>query len=324
MSLRRRQFMLATCGLLALPAAIAQRGKRRIGWLGLREEKDPGQSVPLEGLRAGLRDRGWVEGSNLIIEMRSGNFANAQQLATELVESKVELIVAQGGMIFRVLGAAGTTPLLFHINGDPVDAKLVASYARPGGTRTGVTNLSESLSGKRVQLLKEALPDMTRFAAIANEGHPGWRVELNATEAAAKQLGLTLNWLPVFAAKDFAAALEAAERSGAQGLVAIPDNLILNQAKATAEFTLKTGIPAISGWAEFAAAGNLMSYGPILRDVYSKLAAYADKLLKGAKPEDLPVENPTRFEMVVNLNAAKTLKLKLPQSLLVRADRVID
>lgn len=326
--LRRRAIVVAAAGLAAAPTIAWPQSARkvaRVGWLGIRDEQTAtSKSIQLEGLRAGLRERGWVEGVNLHIEMRSATFANAQELATELKNSGAELIVAQGGMIFRIRALAETTPLLFQVNGDPVEAKLVASYARPGGNMTGVTALSESLSGKRVELLKEALPNMTRFAAIANQGHPGWRVEFDATHAAAKQLGLALKWLPVFSPQDFGAALEAAAQDGAQGIVAVPDNLILNQAKLFAGFAAKRGIPAISGFAEFAEAGNLMSYGPALRDVYIKLASYADKLLRGAKPADLPVENPTRFEMTVNLKTAKAMGLKIPQSLLVRADRVIE
>ena len=327
MDIQRRAFMFAAGGLFTFhTVALAQQPRRfaRIGWLGLNDGKDSSvHSVPLEGLRTGLHERGWVEGDNLFIEARSGGFDNAKELTAELLQVKVELIVAQGGMIFRARPFAGATPVIFHVNGDPVEAKLVESYARPGGTLTGVTNLSEELSGKRVELLKEVLPHMARLAAIANQGHPGWRVELNATQAAAKRFGLALIWLPVYSAKDLEAALDSAARGGAQGIVAIPDNLILNQANTIADFGAKRGIPAISGWGEFTDAGNLMSYGPALRDVYIKMASYADKLLRGAKPGDLPVENPTRFELVVNLNVARTLHLKIPQSILLRADRVI-
>ena len=320
-------FALATGGLFVFRAkAFAQQPKRiaRIGWLGVSDVRGASSpSVPLEGLRAGLRERGWVEGDNLVIEARSGAFDNAKELTEELQNAKVELIVVQGGMIFRAHPFAGATPLVFQINGDPVAAKLVASYGRPGGTLTGVTNLSEELSGKRVELLKEALPHMTRLAAIANQGHAGWQVEQKATQGAAKQLGLTLNWIPVYTAKDFDAALDSAARGGAQGIVAVPDNLILNQAKAFAVFGARRGIPAISGWGEFADAGNLLSYGPALRDVYIKMAGQADRLLRGANPGDLPIENPTRFELVVNQNVARTLHLKIPQSILLRAERVI-
>jgi putative ABC transport system substrate-binding protein len=319
---------MGTCGLLTMRGgAFAQQSRRvaRIGWLGLTAANGgPSASVPLEGLRAGLRERGWVEGDNLVIEARSGGFDNAHELTTELVRSKVDLIVAEGGMIFRARASAGGTPMIFVVNGDPVEANLVSSYARPGGTLTGMTNLSAELSGKRVELLKDALPSMTRLAAIANQGHPGWQVESNATRAAAKRLGLDLAWLPVYTAKGFEAALEAVERGAAHGLVAVPDNLILSQAAKIAGFSSKLRIPAISGSAEFAEAGNLMSYGPVLRDVYVKMAGYADRMLRGAKPDDLPVENPTRFELVINLKVARALRLTVSQAVLLRADRIID
>lgn len=324
----RRTLLLAGAGLVLIPRSARPQGTRRvarIGWLGIRDDKASStQSIQLDGLRAGLRDRGWVEGDNLHIESRSGTFADAPALAAELQKAKVELIVAGGGMIFRIRALAATTPLLFQVNGDPVEASLVTSYARPGGNMTGVTALSDSLSGKRVELLQQAMPRMTRFAAIANQGHPGWRVEFDATQATAKRLGLEVNWLPVYSPPDFAAALESATRGSAQAIVAIPDNLILSQAKLFADHSARHKVPAISGFAQFTEAGNLMSYGPVLREVFVKLASYADKLLRGARPADLPVENPSRFELVVNLRAAKALDLKIPQSVLLRADRVIE
>ena len=324
----RRRFLIAAGALIADPIAgyaQAPARARRVGWLGLSDGKDSSSpSVALEGLRAGLRERGWVEGDNLVIVARSGNYANATSLTEELLQAKVELIVAQGGMFFGARRVAGATPLIFHVNGDPVEAKLVASYARPGGTFTGVTNLSEELSTKRVELLSEALPHMKRLAAIANQGHPGWHVELEATQAAAKRLGLDLQWLPVYSAKDFQSAFQATAGGGANGLVAVPDNLMLSQAKSIAEFGAKQKIPAISGWGSFADAGNLMSYGPVLRDVYVKMAQYADKLLTGATAAELPVENPSRFELVINLKTASDLGIVIPRSVLLRADRMIE
>ena len=323
---RRRKFVIAAGAMLASPILAAQsRRVAKVGWLGVADPVAPSApSIPLEGLRAGLRQLGWVEGENLQIEIRSGNFGNAKDLATALVQANVDVIVAQGGMVFRAHPFTGTTPMLFQVNGDPVEAKLVASYARPGGNLTGVTNLSSHLSAKRVEFLKEALPNATRISAVANQGHPGVRLEQQATSVAAKQLGLSLSWFPVHSAQDFAGAFEAIVRDGAHGLIAVPDGLMINQSKAIAEFSGTRGIPVMSGFAEMTAAGSLISYGPILRENYAKLASYVDKLLKGAKAADLPVENPTRFELVINLKVAKALSLKLPQPLLVRADRVIE
>jgi putative tryptophan/tyrosine transport system substrate-binding protein len=309
-----------------LAGAVRAQESRRppsIGWLGVHSDSTA-PSVALEGLRAGLRERGWIEGQNLVIEQRSGNFTHAAELAAQLVQAQVSLIVAEGGMIFRILAVSETMPLLFHVNGDPVEAKLVASYARPGGNRTGMTSLSEQLSAKRVELLAQALPTMKKIAAIANQGHPGWPVEHQATTAAARQLGLYLTWLPVYARTDVAPALDSAARSGATGIVAVPDNLLFSMAPAFAEFGARTGLAAISSTASFAEAGNLMSYGPVLRDVYVKLASYADRILRGAKPADLPVEIPDRVELVLNARVARAANIRLPPTLMARADRLIE
>lgn len=180
-------------------------------------------------------------------------------------------------------------------------------------------------AGPRVSLLvgKEGVPGITRVAAIGNQAHPGVQTELKESEAAAQRLGLTLQYFPVYSVRDFDVAFEAIARDGAQALIAFPDTLINHQAKPIAEFAARRRIPAVSGWAEFAHAGNLMSYGPNLLDFHRHTAVYVDKLLKGARPADLPVEQPTRFELVINLKAAKTLGLNIPQSLLVQANEII-
>jgi putative ABC transport system substrate-binding protein len=280
--------------------------------------------MSLENFRAAMRERGWIEGENYSIEVRSGTAAQGAGLATELLKAKVDLIVAPGGLFFTARSVTGDTPLIFGINGDPVVAKIVASYSRPGGNVTGVSSLSAELSGKRLELLKEAAPGLTRFAALANQTHPGVQTEFEATHAAAKRLGIDVKWFPVYAPAEIPAAFEAMTRENSQALAAIPDNMINLQAKAVADFSVSRGMPTISGWAEFAEAGNLLSYGPTLRGFYRHFAHYADKILKGAKPADLPVEQPTVFEFVVNMKTAKALGLNIPRSLLVRADRVIE
>jgi putative ABC transport system substrate-binding protein len=317
-----------TLALLAAPLlADAQPARKtaRVGWLGwIGTPEGSPRSVPLEGLRSGLRDRGWVEGENLVLDVRTGEGGQARDLAAELVRSKVDVIVAQGPMVFGARAVAGSIPVVFGINGDPVEAGLVASLSRPGANLTGITALALELAGKRLQLLREAVPGVTRIAVLANASHPGSQAELRETQAAARRLGLSLQYVPVHSARDFDAAFEAITRGHAEAVVAFPDTLINRQAKAIAEFAGRRRIPAVSGWAEFAAAGNLMSYGPNLREFYRHMAVYVDKLLKGARPADLPVEQPTRFDLVINVKAARALGLSIAPSLLVQANDIIE
>lgn len=323
----RRRLLAAACGLAVLPlTSRAQRAERvaRVGWLGWTGGAGVSPSpAPLEAFRSGLVDRGWQEGKNLVIEVRAGDGSQSRELTKELLRSEVDVIVAQGPMVFGGRAAAGTAPIVFSINGDPVEAKLVASLSRPGGNLTGVTALSEALAGKRLELLKEIVPRTVRVAAIANQAHPGVQTEFNASQLAAQKLGMTLQWYPVYSAGDFDKTFDAIARDGAGAVVAIPDNLINQQAKGIAGFSAKRRIPAVSGWAEFAEAGNLAAYGPNLRAYYRHVAVYVDKLLRGAVPADLPVEQPTEFELVLNLKAAGALDVSVPQSVLLRADRTI-
>jgi putative ABC transport system substrate-binding protein len=325
---KRRKLLAASCGLAVIPiASRAQRAGKtaRVGWLGWTGGAGATASaVPLESLRAGLAERGWQEGKNLVIEVRAGDSGGARDLAKEILGSDVDVIVAQGPMVFGARVNAGMVPIVFNINGDPVEAKLVASLSRPGGNLTGITALSEELAGKRLQLLKETLPRIVRVAAIANQSHPGVQTEHRASHAAAQKLGLTLQWYPVYSVGDFEKAFNSIVRDGADAIIAIPDNLINQQARFIAEFATKRRLSAISGWAEFVEAGNLLSYGPNQRAYYRHVAVYVDKLLKGARPGDLPVEQPTKFELVLNLKTAKAIGITIPQTVLLQADRVIE
>ena len=323
--------ILATFGilvalLLGSVQAQAQQGGRiaRVGWLGwIGGIGSTPSTLPLESLRAGLRDRGWVEGRNLVIEMRTGDSGRARELTTQLVASKVEVIVAQGPMVFGARTVSGTTPLVFTINGDPVEANLVGSLSHPGGSITGITALAPELAGKRLALLKESVPSLKRVAAIGNQLHPGVQTELREAQAAAQQLGLAIQFFPVRSVDDFGAAFEAILRDGAQGIVAFPDNLINHQARAIADFAARQRMPAVSGWKEFAQAGNLISYGPELGEFYRRAAFQVDKLLKGTRPAELPVEQPTAFELVINLKAARDAGITVPPLLAGRADVVL-
>jgi putative ABC transport system substrate-binding protein len=321
--LRRRRFLIATGALLASPlVARAQPAAKpaRVGWIAL----SPGPTaLQLEVFGRGMRERGWMEGQNLAIDVRWGDRDRARDLMAELVRLNAQAVVTQGPMVFGARAEAGAIPLVFLFSGDPVEAKLVASLARPGGNLTGLTLLSLELAGKRLELLKEVLPRLSRVAILANQEHPGERAELRESQAAAARLGLTVQYVPVQTLGDFDAAFNAMERERTEAVVAFPDVLMMRQARAIAAFAAKHRIATVSGWADFAVAGNLMTYGPNFDDSFRILAAYVDKILRGARPADLPIEQPTKLELVINLKTAKTLGLTLPQSLLVRADRVI-
>ncbi len=297
----------------------------RIGWIS--NDRGSGNPPMFEAFREGLRDLGYVEGRNLIIEARWGEGSNdrLERLAAELARSKLQMIVTQGGpatdSVFR---AGATMPVVFGHSGDPVEGKLVQSFARPGGNFTGVSFLALELVGKRLELLKEVKPGLKRVAILANPQHFGEQSELRASQAAAKALGLTLEYFQVRTAAEFEEAFAAMPKSRSEAINVFPDGFVMRYSERIAQFGAKHRIPAISGWAQFAESGNLMSYGPNLRDSYRRLATYVDKILKGARPAELPVELPTSVELVVNLKTAKALGLAIPQSVLLRADKVIQ
>jgi ABC-type uncharacterized transport system substrate-binding protein len=326
MNTRRKLIFAVSAGALLSRWATAQQARvLRIGWIS--NDRGSGNPPMFAAFREGLRDLGYVEGRNLIIDARWGEGSNEriEQLAVELVKSKPDVIVTQGGpATFPVVRAGATMPVVFGFSGDPVEAAVVSSLARPGRNFTGMTFLSFDLVGKRLELLKEVMPGLKRIAILANPQHPGEQGELRASQAAAKALGLSVQYFQAQNAAQLEDALAAILKSRSEAVDVFPDALIMRSRERIAEFATKNRIPAISGWAQFAEGGNLMSYGPNLRDVYRRLATYVDKIVKGAKPADLPVELPTTFELVVNLRAAKALGIKIPNSILVRADRVIE
>jgi putative ABC transport system substrate-binding protein len=313
-------------GVALMPCVHAQRGSKgmRVGWLGWTGAVGTSASAPaLAAFRGGLADRGWTEGRDLELVVRDGDRPRSAELASELLRLDISLLVAQGPMAFGAKTVTGTKPLVFSINGDPVEAGLVASLSRPGGNATGVTALSAELAGKRLELLKEAMRKGMRVAVVANEVHPGVALEREAAHAAARHLGLTVAWYPLKASSDLDAAFAAIARNGADALLAIPDNLINREARPIADFAAAHRLPSISGWSEFVEAGNLMSYGPNPGGYYRQMAFITDRILRGAQPADLAVEQPRDIEFVVNVKVARAIGLALPPGLLLRADRQI-
>ena len=310
--------------LLAAPlAAGAQRPQelRRIGYLHPGIGRLPGF---YEILREGLRGLGYVEGRNLVIESRSGDEAQLAELATELVRLNVEVIVTPGVATSAAKRATETVPIVFSFSGDPVEAGFVKSLGRPGGNMTGITWLAFELVGKRLELLKEAVPRVSRVAVLANPAHPGEQRELGETERTARAIGATVQYQQVRTTTAFDAAFDDIVRNSADALLVFPDFVTMGRRRQIAEFALKHRLPSVFGWREYVEAGGLMAYGPNRQETAKRLAVYVDKILKGAKAADLPVEQPTKFELIINLKTAKALGLTIPQSILLRADEVIE
>ena len=313
--------------LLALPfPARAQQPKKipRIGWL---EISSPTPEVlRLIGLfRKGLRDLGWVEGQNLAIEYRyaEGKAERLPKLAAELVRLKVDLIVTHSGIAIRAAKeATQTIPIVMVVSGDPVADGTVASLARPGGNITGLSILSPELSGKRLELLKEIIPGLSRVAVLRDpKMHgPAWK----EVTAVALFLQLKLQALDVRGPDDLARLFEVARKERAQALLTLPHPLFSRDYRTMiVELATKNRLPAMYSNIEFPEVGGLMAYGADSSDNFRRAAIYVDKILKGTKPADLPVEQPMRFEFVINLIAAKQIGLTIPPNVLVRANRVI-
>jgi putative ABC transport system substrate-binding protein len=312
--------LLATC-----LTAEAQRPPemRRIGYLGAGGDRQPARFP--ETLREALRELGHVEGRNLIIEYRSGdNRARLDELAAELVRLKVEIIVVPGAATYAANKATDTIPIVFAFSGDPVVAGFAKSLGRPGGNMTGITWLAFELVGKRLEILKEAAPQISRVAVLANPAHPGEERELAETEKAARAVGATVRYHQVRATADFQSAFDAIATDNSNAILAFPDGVTMAHRRQLAEFATKHHLPSMFGWREYVEAGGLIAYGPNRRETARRVAVYVNKILKGARPADLPIEQPTKFELVINLKTAKALGLTVPRSLLLRADEVIE
>ena len=283
-------------------------------------------SARVEALRRRLRELGYVEGKNIVIEYRyaEGKVERIPDLAAELVRLKVDVIVTSGGerTILAAKKASATIPIVFAGAGDPVGTGLVSSLARPGGNITGLSTMTPDLDGKRLELLKEAFPKVARVAFL---WQPGWRGNLALTdmEAAAKALGVKLLSLEVRSLDDFDSAFARAKRDGAQALITTPGGIIGTQRRQVLEFAAKNRLPAMYTNSEFVEAGGLMSYAPNLADQWRRAADFVDKILKGSKPADIPVEQPTKFEFIVNLKTAEQIGLTIPPKVLAQADKVI-
>ena len=320
--MKRRTFLAMVSGsLLALLAAEAQQAGKvyRIGFLRAGEPL----KFWIDEFRQGLRELGYVEGQNLIIEFKIGTLDQLPRLAEELVRSKVDVIVASASSAGIAAQKATTTvPIVFTSLSHPVEIGLIKSLAHPGGNITGVTVNAAAHVGKRLELLRELVPTLRQVAVLTHPQHPTDLVQRRELEEAARTLGLKLKPVAVRGPEDFEAVSKAV--SGADGLINIDTPLFATHRARFAELVAKSRLPAIWANRTVVEAGGLMSYGSYIPALFRRAAIYVDKVLKGAKPADLPVEQPTQFELVINLKTAKALGLTIPPSLLLRADQVIE
>ncbi len=313
-------------GISAWPLAANAQQASKVARIGVLLPGAPPDAL-LEVLRGGLRELGYKEGQNLSLEVRyaEGKLDRLPALAAELVQLKVDVMTTVSTpAALAAKQAAGTTPIVFTAVGDPVGAGVVASLARPGGTLTGLSLLASELSGKRLELLREATPKVDHVAMLWNSTNPGMILRAREAEAAAKSLRVTLISLGVHDLDTFDSAFARITRDRPDALLTLVDPFTRLHRKRIVEFAAQHRLPTIYEAREFADAGGLIAYGPSLADQQRRAAAYIDKILKGAKPGDLPVEQPTKFELVINLKTAKALGLTIPQSVLIRADEVIQ
>jgi putative ABC transport system substrate-binding protein len=315
-------WLLTAILLVGIPRAEAQQPTRvhKIGYL----TPSGGPAAGYDILRQELSDLGYVDGKNIIIVQRTADESELSKLAKELLLEKIDLVVTAGGVATRAVQMAnGKTPIVFTSSGDPIEAGFVDSLARPGRQLTGITWMAYELVGKRLELLKEAVSKVSHVAVVANPAHAGEKRELSETQRTARSLGMTLDYHQVRTATDFDSAFGAILKEKANGLLVFPENRTLEYRKRLAEFATGNRLPAMFGWQEYVQAGGLMAYGPNRDESFRRIAVYVDKILKGAKPADLPVEQSTKFELVINLKAAKQIGLTVPPNVLARADRVI-
>jgi len=309
---------------LGAPDVARATAPPRIGWIS-SARRDP-DSQFLAALRHGLRELGRLEGRDYQIDTWWAEDAvdGPDRVVAEMLRSNPDLIVTQGPIVFNVQRARVAQPVLFSFSGDPVEAGLVDSLARPGRQLSGISMLSLELVGKRIEALAAVMPGLRKVAVVSNPGHAGERSELATTRAAVSAAALEMEYLPLRGDAELDPTLANALRANCQALVVFADAGMIRRSERFAAFALQHRRPAVSGWAEFARRGNLMSYGPNVLQVYRRLASFVDRVLKGTRPAELPVELPTVIEHVINLRAARAMQLEIPRSALLRADELIE
>jgi putative tryptophan/tyrosine transport system substrate-binding protein len=316
--------ILVAVVLLALGVIAQAQQPKKVPRIGILSPLSSSADDLLDAFRQGLRELGYVEGRNIVIEYRSAEGRNDRlpELAAELVRLKVDVLVTTGpAAVGAGKQATSTIPIVMGAVGDAVDFGFVASLARPGGNITGMSWLGPELNAKRLELLKEVFPKVVRVAVLWDPATP--KTYVRATEVAARSLGINLRVLEVAKSNEFDHAFATLTGDGAGALEVMPSTMFASQMRQLVDLAAKSRLPAIFPDERYAQAGGLLSYGPSFPEMYRRAATYVDKILKGAKPGDLPVEQPMRFEFIINLKAAKQIGLTIPPNVLARADRVI-
>jgi len=313
--------------LLTPPATEAQQRAHlpRVGYLGTSSASLEPELV--KAFREGLRDLGYVEGQNILIEYRwaEGNYQRFPDLVADLVNLKVDLILTAGTPgALAAKRATQTIPIVMAVTGDAVGTGLVSSLARPGGNLTGLTTMVPDLEGKRLEILREVVPKLTTLVVLLNTANPLTAIQWEQTKISAKTLGIQLQPVELRRPEEFNDAFAKVARQRPDGITMVADRFLLAHRMQIVDFVAKTRLPAIYPYRDFVVAGGLMSYSPSYEDLFRRSATYVDKILKGAKPSDLPIEQPTKFELLVNMKTAKTLGVPIPPSLLLRADHVVE
>ena len=313
--------------ILALVHPAAAQQQTKIPRIGFLSSLSPAVvSSRMDAFRQGLRELGYVEGKNIVIESRyaEGKLSRVPALAAELVRLKVDVIVTGGPSVNRFAKEATVTiPIVLAFDNDPVGNGFAASLARPGGNITGLSAEYPEISGKQLELLKEIVPRLSRVAVLGNSTQPANAQTLREVELAAKAFGVQLQYLDILGPKDIETAFQAASKGHADAVLVLASQLVTSHPKQFVELAAKSRLPTTYWSAEFVEAGGLMAYSVNITDLFRRAATYVDKILKGAKPADIPVEQPTRFEFIINLKAAKQIGLTIPPNVLARADKVI-
>lgn len=322
--MRRRDILALPLGAAFIPSTGIAVSPIRIGWV--TAQRASSLSPYVEAFQGALRDLGYGRGRNLMIEYRfaDDDLARVQQLASELVASRVALVIVQGAAAPILAAMRLPVPVVFVFSGDPVSAGLAESLARPHQNLTGLTFMAAEMNEKRLEIVREIVPGLRHVGLLANPEHPGEELEREYSQRVARKLGLEVSYYPTRTADELVAAFSRMENAGVQGLSVFADGFAVQNREAIAAFGLRNRLPIVSGWSVLARSGMICTYGPRLAASYRRLAYYVDRILKGASPATLPIEQPTELELIVNEKTARAIGLTIPSTLLARADEVIE